>query len=112
METLNREEIERQIIDLYFNQKKTYKEIQKIVRKSTRDIKAILDKADPSRSSLSISSQVYKLFSEGKSPNQVAITLNLREPEATQFYREYWRLNQLHDLDQVYKETKDNFSSW
>jgi hypothetical protein len=111
MESLNRQEIEGQIIDLYCNKKKTYREIQKIVRKSPRDIKAILKKVEPKLSSLSTSSQAYKLYSEGRSPNEVAITLNIREPEATQLYREYWKLNQLHDLDQVYEETMDNFSS-
>lgn len=41
----------------------------------------------------------------------MAIALNIREPEATKFYREYWRLNQLYDLDQICEETKENFSS-
>ena len=109
MDNLNRQETENLIVDLYYNQKKTFREIQQIVRKSSRDIKAILDKVDPGRSSLPPSSQAYKLFSEGKSPGQVAITLNLREPEVTQLHREYWRLNQLHNLDQVYEETKGNF---
>jgi hypothetical protein len=44
MQGLNRKEIEDLVIDLYHNQKKTYREIQKIVRKSPRDIKLILDK--------------------------------------------------------------------
>lgn len=110
METLNRQETENLIVDLYYNQKKTFREIQQIVRKSSRDIKAILDKADPGRSSLSQSSQAYGFFSAGKSPEQVAIILNLREPEVTQLYREYWRLNQLYELDKIYEETKGNFS--
>lgn len=108
METLNRDEIEGQIIDLYRDQKKTYREIQKIVRKSPRDIKAILRKVEPELSSLSTPSQAYKLYSERKSPNEVAIRLNIREPEATQFYREYWRLNQLYDLDKIYEEIRGN----
>ena len=60
---------------------------------------------------MSIPSQAYKMFSEGKSLNVVAITLNIREPEATQFYLEYWKLNQLYTLNQIYEETKGNFSS-
>jgi hypothetical protein len=55
---------------------------------------------------LSLSTQAYKLFSEGKTPLQVAITLNLRESEATKFYKEYWKLKQLHHLNMVYEETK------
>jgi polyhydroxyalkanoate synthesis regulator phasin len=44
MQGLNRQETEDYIIDLY--QKKTFREIQKIVRKSPRDIRAILDKGE------------------------------------------------------------------
>ena len=106
METLNRQEIEDLIVDLFYNQKKTYREIQKIARKSPRDIKAILNNVDPGRSSLSTSSQAYKLFSEDKTPNEVAIRLNIREPDATQLYTEYWRLNQLYELDQIYQESE------
>ena len=39
MKPLNRQETEDLIIDLYYNQKKTFREIQQIVRKSPRDIK-------------------------------------------------------------------------
>jgi hypothetical protein len=44
MQGLNRQEIEDYVIDLYHNQKKTFREIQKIVRKSPRDLRIILDK--------------------------------------------------------------------
>jgi hypothetical protein len=47
MQGLNRKELEDYVIDLFYNQKKTYREIQKITRKSPRDIKAILDNANP-----------------------------------------------------------------
>jgi hypothetical protein len=55
---------------------------------------------------LSLSSQAYKLFSEGKTPLEVAIALNLGESETNKFCREYWRLKQLHNLIMVYEETK------
>jgi hypothetical protein len=42
---------------------------------------------------LSLPTQAYKLFSEGKSPLEVAVELNLRESEATKFCKEYWNLN-------------------
>jgi hypothetical protein len=51
------------------------------------------------------SSKAYKLFSEGKRPIEVAIALNLREPEATKLFVEYCRLKQLHILNSIYKET-------
>jgi hypothetical protein len=52
------------------------------------------------------------LFSEGKSPRQVAIELNLREAEVTELYKEYWNLKNLHDLNQVYEEIKDDIYSF
>ena len=55
---------------------------------------------------LSLSAQAYKLFSERNTLLEVAIALNLRESEATKFYREYWKLKQLHRLNTVYEETK------
>ena len=61
---------------------------------------------------LSLSTQAYKLFSEGKTPLEVAIALNLRESEATKFCREYWKLKQLHNLNIVYEEIKDDIASF
>ena len=55
---------------------------------------------------LSLAAQAYKLFSERKTPLEVAIALNLKESEATKFYKEYWKLKQLHNLNMVYEETK------
>ena len=55
---------------------------------------------------LSLSAQAYKLFSDRKTPLEVAIALNLRESEATKFYKEYWKLKRLHNLTLIYEETK------
>ena len=54
--------------------------------------------------------QAYKLFSEGKTPVEVAIRLNLSEKEATRFYTEYWRLKRLYNLYHLYQESKGNLS--
>src|SRR5919106_258679 len=103
---LNREELQEYVIDLYYNQKKTFRQIQQIVRKSPRDIKAILDKVNPDHSSTTASasssstssqpsqsqsqfSKAYHKFSQGGTPVQVAIELNLREKDVTDLYREY-----------------------
>ena len=42
----------------------------------------------------------------------MAIALNLRESEATKLYREYWKLKQLHNLNMVYEDIKDNIESF
>ena len=78
---------------------KTIRDIAKEARMSIRDIGSILNKADEGREQnnnnndienkkqqqgqeqqqqLSLSTQAYKLFSEGKSPIQVAVALNVR----------------------------------
>src|SRR5919112_2348079 len=126
MTILTRQEKERLVLELY-NQGKTYHEISKEARISPRDIGVILNKeieekteglkeeqqedndSDKNQEQHStLSTQAYKLFSEGKTPLDVAIALNLRESEATKFCREYWKLKQLHNLNMAYEEIKDN----
>jgi len=109
------EERKRRVIDLYFNQHKSYAEIAQIEKMSPRDIHAIIKEEKARRQKYKhekqqqeISSKAYKLFSEGKPPVKVTIILNLREPEATKLYREYWRLKRLHILNSIYKETNEN----
>jgi predicted transcriptional regulator len=104
VQPINRQETEDLIIDLYYNQKKTFREIQKIVRKSPRDIRACLDKIEPERASLSPSSRAYQMFVEGKTPIEVAVALNLREKEANDFYREYWNLSGMYYMNQIHEE--------
>src|SRR5688572_32461591 len=75
---------------------------------SIRDISAILKKEEARRQKhkqQEISSKAYKLFSEGKTPVQVATILNLGDPEVTELYGEYWKLRELDKLDTIYKET-------
>jgi hypothetical protein len=55
-----------------------------------------------------ITSKAYHLFSEGKTSVQVAIILNLREPEVTKLYKEYWKLRGLDILNLIHKETNGN----
>src|SRR5829696_1975238 len=126
MTILTRQERERLVLDLY-NQGKTYREKSKEARISPRDIgiilnKVIEEKAERSKEEqdninsknhnqeneqrLSLSAQAYKLFSDRKTPLEVAIALNLRESEATKYYKEYWKLKQQHNLNVVYEELK------
>ena len=107
---LTRQEKEQKVLDLY-NEGKTIREIAKEIRMSFRDIGAILKKASGEleekqdiKESLSLSNKAYRLFSKGKTPIQVTITLNLSEEETTKFYQEYWNLIQIHELRMVYEE--------
>jgi predicted DNA-binding protein YlxM (UPF0122 family) len=106
------EERRKHVINLYFNQHKSYAEIAEIERISPRDIHTIIKEEETEQQKHKYqqqneekSSKAYELFSEGKRPVEVAIALNLREPEATKLYREYWRLERLHKLNLIYKET-------
>ncbi|HET7283931.1 MAG TPA: hypothetical protein VFI70_04530 [Nitrososphaeraceae archaeon] len=110
---LTRQEKEKLVLDLY-NEGKSTREIAEEARMSFRDIGAILNKAMEEKETskeqaekMSYSTQAYKLFSEGKSPVQVDITLNLQEPEVAKFYVEYWNLVQYHSLSRIYDEIKD-----
>src|SRR5215204_4154391 len=126
MTILTRQERERLVLELYYNQLKTYREISKVARISPRNIEVILNKAVQEKDEreegikqnnnndgeknelqehLCLSAKAYKLFSKGKRAVEVAVTLNLREPEVTNTYREYWRLKGLHKLNSIYKET-------
>jgi hypothetical protein len=110
MTALTRQAKEMLVLDLYYNQDKTYRQIAKEAKICPRDIKIIVDKkvkeAELSQS-ISVSSQAFSLFLQGKTPLQVAITLNLKE-QVHEFYKQCWSLQQLYDLCQVYEKIKDS----
>ena len=57
-------------------------------------------------SNISLSHTSIQLFSDRKTPLEVAIELNLRESEATKFIlQEYWKLKQLYNLNMVFMKT-------
>jgi hypothetical protein len=106
------EQRKKRVIDLYFNQHKTYAEIAHIERISPRDIHAIIKEEEARRQKYEhqqhqeeMSSKAYKLFSKGKRPVQVAIELNQGQPQVTKLYIDYWKLKRLHILKSIYKET-------
>src|SRR5918996_3940182 len=99
---LTRKEKEKLVIDLY-KRGLTYAQIAKEAHVSLRDIAPILNKTGEYQS-LSNSSQAYKMFEEGSSPIQVAIALNLRANQVSEYYREWWNLNGLYQLNQMYEE--------
>ena len=108
-------ERKNRVIDLYFNQHKTYAEITEIERILPRDIHAIIKQEETRRQQYrnqkqqkEISSEAYQLFSKGKTTIQVAIILKLREPQVTKYNREYWKLKGLDKLNIMHKETNGN----
>jgi DNA-binding CsgD family transcriptional regulator len=61
-------------------QEKTYREIAKNVRVSPNTIKAVLNRAGLDQTT-SISSRVFELYSQDKTPLEVAIALGLKSEE-------------------------------
>jgi hypothetical protein len=121
------EEEKRRIIDLYFNQGKTIREVCKIMGKSSHDITPVtkehrirlaqdyaLDNGKQSdvvqreEDRVIQNVKAYKLFSEGKRPLEVASELNLPGPQVQQFYSEYWNLRKMHKLVTIYQEIQDS----
>src|SRR6187200_740534 len=104
---LTRKEKEELVLDLYFNQNKTYHEIAKIARMSPRDIKPIIDKAineKERQAHKSLSVQAYELFYKGKTLLEVTIDLNLGLAQATAYYGEYLKLVGLDNITKIYQE--------
>jgi hypothetical protein len=121
------EEDKRRIIDLYFNQGKTIREVCRIMGKSSHDITPVTkehriqlaqnyasingeqsDDAHTVQDRVIPNVKAYKLFDKGKSPLEVASELNLPGPQVQQFYVEYWNLRKMHKLVTVYQEIQDS----
>ncbi|MGB7636353.1 MAG: hypothetical protein WBL88_02140 [Nitrososphaeraceae archaeon] len=124
---LNNVEKEKLVIDLYYNQLKNVRQIAQEARISFRDIATILKKKEAaavndgsgsgngivamdnqqqqlgngSSQSNQKSTQSYKLFSEGKTPVDVAIKLSLSEKEANRYCTEVLRLKRLYKLASI-----------
>jgi predicted DNA-binding protein YlxM (UPF0122 family) len=98
----------KRVIDLYFNQHKTYAKIAEIEHISPRDIHAIIKEEIARRQKhkqQELSTKAYKLFSEGKTRVHVAIELNLPASKVSKLYIEYWKLRGLDKLNSIFKET-------
>jgi transposase len=108
---------EEYVIELY-KQGKTIRDIAQQVHMSFGSIGNIIkkergdDDTDKSRevqkgnNIVSIDTQAFKLFLEGKKPIEVAINLNLGADEVDRLYQQFWRLERLHQLTLVYQETR------
>ena len=115
---LSREEKEKLLLDLYYNKGYTYRQITTELKVSPNQIRDIIrrheekDNAIANRKrELSLSSKAYKLYSKGKNRAQVAIMLDIPEPQATQFHFEYFRLTGQDELISLYARTKGKLSS-
>ena len=114
---MSKEEKERRIIDLYYNQGKTTREIVKELRVSPNYVIAVLKKHEEENAAAAAkikheqqenktSKEVasFKLFSEGKNTIEVAIDLELSEEEVTQFYKGFLKLKGLDEFGIIYEK--------
>jgi hypothetical protein len=112
---MNREEREEYVIRLY-KEGKTVRQIAGLVHMSFRDIGAITNKVKlqserergytNDTEPKSPESKAFKLFSEGKSPLEVAIALDEPGDRIRAIYREYWELSGRYELAQIYDEAR------
>ncbi len=108
---MTREEAE--IADLYFNQKKSYREIAEHKRVSFTKIKKALLKAKGEDSSEQRSnsevnqqdkySQMYSRFSQRKGPEEAATELNLPVDFVTKEYLNYWKAVRANGFARLYE---------
>ena len=113
---MNREEREEYVIRLY-KENNSIREIAKLMHMSFRDIGAIINKAKlqaerergyvaEDAQPKSPESRAFKMFSEGKSPVEVAIALDEPGDRVREMYREYWELSGRYELTQIYDEAR------
>jgi hypothetical protein len=115
---MSRVEKEECVIRLYKENKST-REIAKLMHMSFRNIGSITKKVkleanggeleDDDIKSKSKTTRAIKSFSELKSPVEVAIELDLSVDQVEAIYQEYWKLEGMYGLAQIYEEAKYDF---
>jgi hypothetical protein len=116
---------ERKVIELH-KEGKTLKEISIAVHMSFRDISKIIkaydkkvsfelkENTNPSSQKIkkpSISSQAFKLFSDDKSPVQVAIDLDIDFEKVRRYWTEFLRLKNMKKLYNIFIENEFHLDS-
>jgi hypothetical protein len=112
---LNKFEKEKRVIESY-KEGKTIREIAQEVHMAFRDISQIIKKYieytdENKKLQKKISVQALSLFNQGKKPIEVAISLELGCEETEKIYQQFWRLNNIHILDSIYQEIKEDISN-
>ena len=113
---LNKFEKEKKVIELH-KEGKTYKEISKIAHKNFRDIKKIITAYEKKKELQAkreennqngqikkplISTQAYKLFSDGKKLTDVAIDLEIPAKRALRLWSQFLRLERIYECYEFY----------
>ena len=103
--------IEELIVQLH-KEGKNIREISKVIHKNFTYIGAVLRKRFPEEYTYSCNTnretQALKLFTEKRTPTQVAIELGSSTDETEKFYTNFWRLEGLYELYNIYQEYPRN----
>ncbi len=119
---LNRQQKENLVIDL-LNQgvsvpqiakqaHVSFSEIKKIRMKSTGDVREEQQQEDKKKKPLSIPSQAFKLFLEGKSIVQVTIGLDLPTDQVLKIHADYLILQKMERVSRVLTENRKNLDAY
>ena len=92
------------------------RQISKMIHKNFTYIGAVLRKRFPEEytdsRTMNKETQALKLFTEKRTPTQVAIELGSGTDETEKFYTNYWRLEGLYELYNIYKEYTRNLKEF
>ena len=125
LSNMTRDQKERYVIELH-TQDKTVREIIQLVHMSPRDVVAIIDeyKKEVERENGQVeendyydiksklkTTQAFRLFSEGKTPIDVVIDLDLPPDEVREMYRQYLGLKDMHELVGAYDRMENYLPS-
>ena len=92
------------------------REISKMIHKNFTYIGAVMRKRFPEEytdsCTTNIETQALKLFSEERTPTQVAIELGSSTDQTEKLYTNYWRLEGLYELYNIYKEYARNLKEF
>jgi hypothetical protein len=109
------DEIEATIVRLH-KENKTTREISKVVHKNFTYVGGVLRKLFPEEytdnSTISKETEALKMFSEKKSPTEVAINLGWGFEQTEKVYLDYIRLERLYELYIIYKQYKQNLGDF
>jgi hypothetical protein len=108
-----------ELVKKFYEEGKTIREIAKEVHMSFSPIGNIIrivtgesSKDNRNKPPISKETQALRLYSNCKSPVEVAIKLDISSDEAEDFYLAYWRLRNQHHLAFIYKRLKYQLPSF
>ena len=117
---VDQNEKEEKVVELFL-ENKTVRDIAKIVHMSFSDIGEIIRKYKERKarenlegdSVISEETKAIELFSKGKTPIEVKVSLNIGTEEVEKYYKAYWKLTELHQLYKYYEtEIKNDLPSF